>query len=78
MNDQVLELSDESAWAHHISGASQLLQLRGPKMVQTDYEADLVVSLIGPIVSFSSVRVEYIDNHANNHGMTGMRSYKKE
>lgn len=48
--EQVLDSSDESSWEHHIFGASNLLQMRGPKKLLSQYEMDLSISLIGPIV----------------------------
>ncbi|KAH8812369.1 hypothetical protein F5884DRAFT_785194 [Xylogone sp. PMI_703] len=47
---EVLSLSKENAWAQHVLGASQLLRERGPKGFRTDYEKDLFVSLVAPIM----------------------------
>ncbi|KAH7311387.1 hypothetical protein B0I35DRAFT_438001 [Stachybotrys elegans] len=47
---EVLSLPGESAWMHHISGAAQLVQVRGTSRFESDYDKDMLLSLVGPIV----------------------------
>ncbi|KAK9783820.1 hypothetical protein SCAR479_00379 [Seiridium cardinale] len=47
---EVLSDSGKAAWAHHVAGASLLIQLKGPQGFKSDYEKDLFLSFINAII----------------------------
>lgn len=41
-------------WFHHIAGAAQIIQFRGPEQFTSDFDIALLLSLSYPIVSTMS------------------------
>ncbi|KAF4339833.1 hypothetical protein FBEOM_6250 [Fusarium beomiforme] len=41
---------DQQAWARHVAGTTQLIQLRGPRRFQSDFELALFMAHVGPMV----------------------------
>lgn len=49
---QLLNSPNGQLWYHHIAGASQIIQFRGPERFFSDFDIALLLSLGYPIVSF--------------------------
>jgi hypothetical protein len=57
---QLLDPLGETAWIRHAAGAARLIQLRGPKSYNSEFEKALLVAHTGPIVCSSSCRVGWV------------------
>lgn len=49
---ELLDPTGETAWVRHTAGAARLIQLRGPKSYNTDFEKALFMAHTVPIVSY--------------------------
>ena len=46
----MLDIEGDQAWVRHVSGATQLVRLRGPRSYNTEFEKALFLAHTGPIV----------------------------
>ncbi|KAH8705618.1 hypothetical protein BGW36DRAFT_403159 [Talaromyces proteolyticus] len=47
---EILNSPTEGSWSQHIAGAAKMIRLRGPQDFKSEYDRDLLIAMIGPIV----------------------------
>ncbi|KAH8821418.1 hypothetical protein F5884DRAFT_745744 [Xylogone sp. PMI_703] len=55
---ELLDSSGQAAWIRHVAGAARLIELRGPKAYQTEFEKALFIAHAGAIMTESMLNNE--------------------